>query len=125
MRKTFFLQLHICFVVDYLVFNSKCRIPNYDVFSDEIKQFYRPEKYFPCNQHPLLTYVTKNDNKTSAILHIDHDLVSSYSKNGVACCYSIVTRKRYPDGPDDGIEYAITNNFLSCLGSYNVKRMCT
>nr|CAI5831950.1 unnamed protein product [Callosobruchus analis] len=67
------------------------------------------EKYKPCRKQELLTYVTKNDN--IATLHIDHELVPSYSSKGVTCCYSNVTRKHNTSNPDGSISISSCEPF--------------
>nr|CAH7722095.1 unnamed protein product [Callosobruchus chinensis] len=90
--------------VKFLVSNEKCKIVDLDPFSSEAKRYFHPEKYKPCRKQELLTYVTKNDN--IATLHIDNELVPSYSSKGVTCCYSNVTRKHNSSNPDGIYENA-------------------
>ncbi|RZB73460.1 uncharacterized protein BDFB_010973, partial [Asbolus verrucosus] len=85
----------------YLVATSKCKIPDLEPFDPQVKKFYHPEKYTPCRKLELLTYVTKTDN--IATLHIDTEIVPSYTKNNVICCYSNITRQENKNNPDDGL----------------------
>ncbi|XP_017769082.1 PREDICTED: uncharacterized protein LOC108557171 isoform X4 [Nicrophorus vespilloides] len=77
---------------DFILYNSKCRIPKVDPFNMEVKGFYKKKSYVSCSKLELLTYVTKDVNHTSAKIHIKRDLVKSYSSNGVNCCYQNVSR---------------------------------
>jgi hypothetical protein len=86
----------------YLVASSKCKIPDLEPLDPQVRKFYHPEKYTPCSKLELLTYVTKIDN--IATLHIDTEIVPSYTKNSISCCYANITRQETKSNPDDGIK---------------------
>ncbi|XP_050501784.1 uncharacterized protein LOC126881522 isoform X1 [Diabrotica virgifera virgifera] len=94
---------------EYLVSSPKCKIPNYDPFNKDAKRFYHKQKYKPCNNKKLLTYVTVKDN--IATLHVDTESVPSYTSNGVTCCYSNITRVNYNKDPDKRVKRSTCKYF--------------
>ncbi|KAF2883976.1 hypothetical protein ILUMI_22204 [Ignelater luminosus] len=94
---------------DYLVYSSKCRIPNVDPFNEEVKHLYKIKPYTKCTKLPLLTYITVNE--TTAVLHINQTAIHHYSQNGVFCCYSSVTRKEDKKNPDATINVSKCEEF--------------
>ncbi|XP_018561924.1 uncharacterized protein LOC108904037 [Anoplophora glabripennis] len=94
---------------NFLVSNSKCKMMDLDPFNKDAKKFFRPEKYKPCRTLELLSYLTKNDN--TATLHIDKEIVPSYSSDGVSCCYANVTRKISASNPDGHISISKCQHF--------------
>lgn len=111
MVNTYWIQYCFFFVTEdyskYLVYSSKCIIPNVDPFIKEIKRFYKPQKYYSCRKKELLTYISK-DNGT-AVLHVDEDITNIYSSEGIKCCYSYVTRAHSESDPDKHIQYVYIN----------------
>ena len=91
------------FLDAYLVYSSKCRIPEVDPWTKEIEHLYRKYDYAPCSIYKPLTYVVNNRGH-SAVLHIDREIEPQYSQNGVRCCFSYIFRiKIEGKRPDDTI----------------------
>ncbi|RZC40976.1 DUF229, Sulfatase, and/or Phosphodiest domain containing protein, partial [Asbolus verrucosus] len=85
----------------YLVNSFKCKIIDLDPFDAEAKKFHRVEKYVPCSNLELLTYVTKKDN--IATLHINTKILPFYSKNEIVCLYANIRRHEEVEDPDNFI----------------------
>ncbi|XP_050304843.1 uncharacterized protein LOC126742257 isoform X2 [Anthonomus grandis grandis] len=95
----------------YLVYSSKCRIINYDPFSNDAKKYFSKRKYKSCTKHELLTYVTKKDN--IATVHIKTELIPRYTKFNISCCYSDVHRIPTGKSPDNNIKITPCKEFTS------------
>lgn len=86
----------------YLVNTVKCKIPDLDPWNSDIKRFIKNKNPILCSKKRLLTYVSKRNNKW--LLMLDKSAIPLYSKNGITCCYSNVSRGASSD-PDKDIRY--------------------
>ncbi|XP_072380415.1 uncharacterized protein [Diabrotica undecimpunctata] len=96
----------------FLINNEKCKIPDFPVFSDDVKKYHTKLYYINCNNSQLLTYTTVENN--TAYLHIDRKALDSTSQ-AIDCCYKYVSRKGSKDRPDAGIEYSKCHPFNSTV----------
>uniref|UniRef100_A0A6P7FGG3 Uncharacterized protein LOC114330046 n=1 Tax=Diabrotica virgifera virgifera TaxID=50390 RepID=A0A6P7FGG3_DIAVI len=95
---------------EFIVNNEKCKIPDFPVFSEDVKPYYKKLHYHSCNHSQLLTYTSVENNK--AYLHLDR---TSLNSEKIDCCYKYVTRKGKKDEPDVGIEYSKCHPFNSTV----------
>lgn len=93
------------FVTDdnYLVSSPKCKIPNLEPFNSDVKKYLYPQKYKPCRNIDLLTYIVKSGD--TATLCINKTIAPSYSTSEIYCCYSNITRAPEKGEPDNGFTY--------------------
>ncbi|XP_044267500.1 uncharacterized protein LOC123013176 [Tribolium madens] len=108
----------------YIVNNEKCKIPDLEIFNEDVANITHPKPYRPCNQTELLSYVTKNGPNFE--LHIREDLIPQYTTQNMTCCYSYVTRNGSIDLPDVGISISPCVPFYKkvVLGQNIVKVVC-
>ncbi|XP_074028453.1 uncharacterized protein isoform X3 [Leptinotarsa decemlineata] len=102
---------------NFIVSSSMCKILDMEPFNKDAKKFFQLQKYKPCRSKKLMTYVTKTDN--IATLHIDKEVVPSYTKKEVSCCYSNITRKYNVTDPDGGISISPCQVFENNVTIYN------
>ncbi|CAG9761090.1 unnamed protein product [Ceutorhynchus assimilis] len=93
----------------YLVSSRKCNIIDIDPFSRDAKKYFQPVKYRSCSKNDLLTYVTKEDN--IAVVHIDSEVLTQYTKSPISCCYSDVKRSNSTRNPDGSISLSLCKEF--------------
>ncbi|GLV32565.1 uncharacterized protein CBL_00725 [Carabus blaptoides fortunei] len=97
----------------FLVDGPKCRIPDVDPYDKDVRQFIHTVPHISCSKQQLLTYVEKFDGYST--LHVDKHMVSSYSKQGVQCCYSNITRGHNDKKPDDAISISKCQDFKNSV----------
>ncbi|XP_067644033.1 uncharacterized protein [Eurosta solidaginis] len=94
---------HVPGMTGYLVWSDACRIPDIDVHSPDIMQYFKREKYKPCSNKKPLTTVAFNQTSREYVLQIEESLIKTYSKSGrVKCCYQSVNRNGSGEKADDG-----------------------
>lgn len=74
----------------YIIYNSKCRIPDLDPFDRDVIHFHEKKNYVPCTTKDLLTYVVNNG--TTAIIYINKTVEPHYAITGTTCRLSYVSR---------------------------------
>lgn len=94
-----FVQIN---TTEYLVYSPECKIPNFDPFNKQAMQFYKYEKYVPCNKYKLLSYIEKKNNV--ATLYINKSSLSSYTRRTMKCCISYINRGGTDSEPDNGFQ---------------------
>ncbi|GJQ85340.1 hypothetical protein Trydic_g12646 [Trypoxylus dichotomus] len=74
----------------YIIYNSKCRLPDLDPFNRDVIQFHEKKTYVPCTTKDLLTYVENNG--STAIIYINKTVEPHYAITGTTCRLSYVSR---------------------------------
>ncbi|XP_018326239.1 uncharacterized protein LOC108737692 isoform X3 [Agrilus planipennis] len=72
----------------FLVRNSKCAIPDLDIWDVQVKPLISKLSYFFCTKDRLLTYIVKENNETK----IKIDTSAKCYKKEVECCASTINR---------------------------------
>lgn len=98
---------------EFLVWSPECSIQNLDPFNEQAMKYSHKEKYIPCSQHKLLSYV--NITGINATLIIDKKVSHSYTKENITCCYSYVSRSGSKKKPDEGIKFGTCKTFKDSL----------
>lgn len=90
-------------VLEYILNNNKCKIPDYQAFNNETIKYFEKRPYVNCSKRQLLTYIERQNNV--ATLKIRDEAISSYvnAKENLRCCYLYVRRSGTLLEPDRGI----------------------
>ncbi|KAK4875175.1 hypothetical protein RN001_011597 [Aquatica leii] len=81
----------------YLVSGSKCKIPNFEPFNQDVISFHKQKEYMNCSNLPLLSFVAHD--KNNYVLHINETAIAFYATLNLSCCYSYVSR--FSANPND------------------------
>ncbi|KAJ8917607.1 hypothetical protein NQ315_000090 [Exocentrus adspersus] len=87
---------------NFLVSSSKCRMIDMDPFNKDAKKILSSRE---------VQALSDPGNDNIATLHIDKEIVPSYSTKGISCCYANVTRKSSASNPDGGISISKCQHF--------------
>jgi hypothetical protein len=87
-------------VDSYLVWSSKCQIPDLDPFDESIRKFITRAEPIVCSTKPPLTFTTMVPDGAKHLLKINISAVPHYTVNqgNISCCYSVITRVNSQSG---------------------------
>jgi Protein of unknown function (DUF229). len=102
----------------FLVFSTKCQIPNFNPYDESIRKFVTLGKPIVCSTKSPLTYVkTISEGAGKYLLKINTCAMADYAvePESVSCCYSVINRVNDPAGKNHSRDSDNRYSVTTCL----------